>query len=59
MDPYTNHLNAETATGISIANQMLDASSGARDNGFETYLTARQNMPPGISMGGFLDEDED
>jgi len=41
MDPYTNHLNAETATGISIANQMLDASSGARDNGFETYLTAR------------------
>lgn len=58
-EPYSNGLNAETTAGISIAKQILDASSSHLDNRMGDYSMTMRKLPPGITAAGFLDDESD
>lgn len=58
-EPYTNGLNAETTAGISMAKQILDASSADLANSMGDFAMSHRKMPPGITASGFLDDEGD
>lgn len=58
-DPFTNKINAEATAGISIAKQIMDASSGQLSNSLGDFAMSKGHLPPGITTAGFFDDEAD